>query len=423
MAAARRRLRLAAANGLRLIAPFAAGCDDRRPSHPKVGRGHTTPLAPAGDTLLGRRMARHPIRFGIQTAQQGIEWPQMLDLWQKADAWGYDSLWGFDHFYPVFMDPEGPCLEGWTALAALAQATRRARIGLLVSGNSYRHPCVTAKMAATLDHVSGGRLNLGIGAGWFEVEHRAFGIEFKSTAARLAALDEACRIILGMFTDSRTTVHGKHYTVTDAIGQPKPVQKPHPPIMIGGKGRQVLLRIVARYADMWNIGASAEEPRGVSPEPAVHHGRLHGKSAELRDDVHRRTAEEEPPGAEQHLVGDGVLPEAEERLPAGARLRQVLRAMGRELEVDVRVLPREQHGLEHPRVARVAHHDLQLREIARDDVDVAGMAEVVDRRGRPVGGGVDAQRDAELDALRIERIAVPVVGREADHERTEAEPL
>ena len=122
-------------------------------------------------------MTRHPIRFGIQTAQQGIEWGQMRDLWQKADAWGYDSLWGFDHFYPVFVDPEGPCFEGWTVLAALAQATSRARIGLLVSGNSYRHPCVTAKMAATLDP-----------AGWFELEHRSFGIEFKSTPARLEAL-------------------------------------------------------------------------------------------------------------------------------------------------------------------------------------------------------------------------------------------
>src|SRR5438552_4077524 len=98
-------------------------------------------------------MATHPIRFGIQTGQQSLEWAQLLALWQKADAWGYDSLWNFDHFYPIFVDPEGPCLESWTTLAALAQATRRARVGTMVSGNTYRHPCVTAKLAATLDHV------------------------------------------------------------------------------------------------------------------------------------------------------------------------------------------------------------------------------------------------------------------------------
>ena len=200
-------------------------------------------------------MTRHPIRFGIQTGQQGVEWSQMLDLWRKADAWGYDSLWNFDHFYAIFMQPESPCLEGWTTLAALAQATSRARVGTLVSGNTYRHPCVTAKMAATLDHVSGGRLNLGIGAGWFEVEHRAFGIEFKSTAARLAALDEACRIIKSMLTEERTTFHGVHYTVTDALGFPKPVQRPRPPIMIGGRGERVLLRIVAEHADILQVGA------------------------------------------------------------------------------------------------------------------------------------------------------------------------
>ena len=203
-------------------------------------------------------MGAHPIRFGIQTAQQGVEWAQMLDLWRKADAWGYDSLWDFDHFYPLYVDPEGPCFEGWTTLSALAQATTRARIGHLVNGNTYRHPCITAKMAATLDHISGGRLNLGIGAGWFEIEHRSFGIDFKTLPGRLEALDEACQIIRGMFTQPKTTLHGKHYTVTDAMCVPKPVQQPHPPIMIGGTGRKVLLKIVAKYADMWNATGSAD---------------------------------------------------------------------------------------------------------------------------------------------------------------------
>ena len=201
---------------------------------------------------------KHPIRFGIQTGQQNVEWADLLDVWKKADAWGYDSLWNFDHFYPIFADPNGPCLEGWTTLAALAGATRRARIGTLVNGNTYRHPAVTAKMAATVDHVSGGRLNLGIGAGWFELEHRAFGIDFKTVRGRLEALDEACRIMKGLFTQDRTTVAGQHYTVTDAIGLPKPVQQPHPPIMIGGTGEKVLLKLVARHADMWNATGSAE---------------------------------------------------------------------------------------------------------------------------------------------------------------------
>lgn len=201
----------------------------------------------------------HPIRFGVQTGQQNVEWRDMLDTWQKADSWGYDSLWNFDHFYPIFVDPEGPCFEGWTTLSALAQATKKARIGHLVNGNTYRNPCVLAKMATTLDHISGGRLNLGIGAGWFELEHHAFGIDFMTVPERLGALDEACQIIKGMFTQPKTTVHGKHYKVTDAMCLPKPQQSPHPPIMIGGTGEKVLLKIVAKHADMWN--ASADAPR------------------------------------------------------------------------------------------------------------------------------------------------------------------
>lgn len=199
----------------------------------------------------------HPIRFGIQTGQQNVAWSQMLGLWQRADAWGYDSLWNFDHFYPIFVDPEGSCFEGWTTLSALAQATKRARVGTLVNGNTYRNPCVTAKMAASLDHISGGRLNLGIGAGWFELEHHAFGVDFKTVPGRLQALDEACTIIRGMFTQDRTSLAGKHYTVDNAIGLPKPVQSGGPPILIGGTGEKVLLKLVAKHADMWNASASA----------------------------------------------------------------------------------------------------------------------------------------------------------------------
>ncbi|MDX2169548.1 MAG: LLM class F420-dependent oxidoreductase [Deltaproteobacteria bacterium] len=201
----------------------------------------------------------HPTRFGIQTGQQLIEWRDMLALWQRADAWGYHSLWNFDHFYPIFVDPEGPCLEGWTTLSALAQATRTARIGALVNGNTYRHPSLTAKMAASLDHISGGRLNLGIGAGWFELEHRQLGFDFKTVPQRLAALDEACQIIKGLLTQERTTLHGRHYQVTDAMGLPKPLQQPHPPILIGGTGEKVLLKLVARHADMWNASNDAAE--------------------------------------------------------------------------------------------------------------------------------------------------------------------
>jgi F420-dependent oxidoreductase-like protein len=202
-------------------------------------------------------MAKHPIRFGIQTGQQGIAWSEMLDLWQKADTWGYDSLWNFDHFFPIFTDPTGPCFEGWTTLSALGQATKKARVGHLVNGNTYRNPCVLAKMAATLDHVTGGRLNLGIGAGWFELEHQAFGIDFKTIPGRLQALDEACQILRGMFRGEKFSLDGKHYRVRDALGMPRPVQDPLP-IMIGGTGEKVLLRIVAKHADLWNANASAE---------------------------------------------------------------------------------------------------------------------------------------------------------------------
>jgi F420-dependent oxidoreductase-like protein len=201
----------------------------------------------------------HPIRFGIQTAQQDVTFERMRDFWQKVDGWGYDSLWVFDHFYPIFVpDPTGRCMESWTLLGALSQHTKRARIGALVNGNTYRNPCLTAKMAATLDQISGGRLNLGLGAGWFELEHKSLGFDFKTVPQRLEALDESCQIIRGMFSQEKTTLKGKHYKVVDAVCNPKPIQK-NVPLMIGGHGERVLLKIVAKHADMWNTG-NADAP-------------------------------------------------------------------------------------------------------------------------------------------------------------------
>jgi F420-dependent oxidoreductase-like protein len=285
-------------------------------------------------------MATHPVRFGIQTGQQNLAWEEIRDVWQKADAWGYDSLWGFDHFYPIFVDPEGPCLEAWTMLSALAQATRRAHVGLLVSGNTYRHPCVTAKMAATVDHVSGGRLNLGIGAGWFELEHRSFGIDFKTVPGRLQALDEALQIIRGMFTQPRTTVHGRHYTVTDAIGLPKPLQQPHPPIMIGGTGEKILLRIVAKHADMWNAGASAERMRELGQVIARHGERVRRDTGRIEKTVTMPLCYRAAPEREQfvcHLMARmrQTTPELARRETMIGNKQECLDTVGRYVEAGV----------------------------------------------------------------------------------------
>ncbi|HXZ88208.1 MAG TPA: LLM class F420-dependent oxidoreductase [Candidatus Binataceae bacterium] len=194
----------------------------------------------------------HPIRFGIQTPQQHTTWPEMLSLWQEVDTLGYDTAWVFDHFLPIFSDPTGPCLEGWTALAALAMATRNVRLGAMVTGNTYRHPAVLAKMATTVDIISGGRLILGIGAGWFELEHQEYGVPFPTTGGRLRRLDEALDLIRLLWTQERASFNGRYYSLKDASFNPKPLQKPHPPILVGASGENIALGIVARHAQMWN---------------------------------------------------------------------------------------------------------------------------------------------------------------------------
>jgi F420-dependent oxidoreductase-like protein len=180
-------------------------------------------------------------------------WTETLDAARHAEAIGYDGLWYADHFMPNAAQPaDGPAQEALTIMAALAATVPRVRIGSLVAGNTYRHPAVLAKMAATIDDISGGRLVLGLGAGWQENEHRAYGLEFKTFSWRFDRLEEACQVIKGLFRNPRTTFEGKHYSLVDAPLDPKPRQDPLP-LLIGGGGERRTLRIVARYADEWNV--------------------------------------------------------------------------------------------------------------------------------------------------------------------------
>ncbi len=193
-----------------------------------------------------------PIRFGIQTPPQNTTWNEMRDTWKLIEELGYDTAWTFDHFFPILTDPTGPCLEGWISLTALAAATSRIEAGVLVTGNTYRNPAVLAKMAATLDHTSNGRLIMGIGAGWFELEHTAYGIPFYTTAERIRRLDEAAEIIKRLWSEHQVTFEGRYYQLKDAYCEPKPVRQPRPPIMIGGSGEKMMLRVIAKHADQWN---------------------------------------------------------------------------------------------------------------------------------------------------------------------------
>ena len=201
------------------------------------------------------------MRLAFKTAPQDTNWDDMLEVWRAADDIElFESGWLFDHFYPIFSDPTGPCLEGWVTLTALAQATKRLRLGTLVTGVHYRHPAVLANMAATLDIVSGGRLEIGIGAGWNEEESGAYGISVGTPKERSDRFEEACEVIIGLLSDDTTSFSGTYYELTSARCNPKPVQRPHPPICIGGNGERRTLRTAARFAQHWNfVGGTVEE--------------------------------------------------------------------------------------------------------------------------------------------------------------------
>jgi F420-dependent oxidoreductase-like protein len=191
------------------------------------------------------------VRFGLFFPQVGLPFEQIRDRAQLADRLGYDSILFVDHMWSRGL-PQLDHLEAWTVMTATAALTERLRIGALVLCNSYRNPALLAKMASSLDVVSKGRLVFGIGAGWMDEEYRAYGYRFPPTRERIDQMEEGLEVIRRLFTEESATFQGKYYSVHDAVNLPKPVQKPHPPILIGGAGERFLLKVVARHADIWN---------------------------------------------------------------------------------------------------------------------------------------------------------------------------
>lgn len=201
----------------------------------------------------GRRL-----RFGVQLQAQGTTWPEYLEAVLKLEELGFDSIWTFDHLLPFAGPDDAPVFDALTTLAAMAVSTSRARIGVLIHGVLYRDPATLAKSAALVDHISGGRLEFSLGASWAEREFRAYGLPFAPLSERYARLEEALQVITSLWTQQRSTYRGTYYRLEHAPCEPKPIQRPHPPIMIGGSGRGVL-RIAARHATGWNGQGSAEK--------------------------------------------------------------------------------------------------------------------------------------------------------------------
>ena len=192
------------------------------------------------------------MRIGLEASQQRMPWDELVRRVRYAEDAGFDGWWGFDHFQPMYGEGPGECFEAYTTMAALAGATSRIRLGVLVAGVTYRHPSMVAAEAMTIDHASGGRLELSFGSAWWEPEHRALGIPFPGTGERLDMLGEALAIVEGLLTTDGFSYEGEHWTVTDATLDPKPVQQPHPPFWVAATGEKRALPLAARYADAWH---------------------------------------------------------------------------------------------------------------------------------------------------------------------------
>ena len=213
-----------------------------------------------------------PVTFGVFMPQgwkmelagidgAGAKWNKAVEIAVLAEELGFDSLWVYDHFHNVPRPAHEAVFECWTTMAAIGQRTSRIKLGQMVGCNSYREPSVLAKITSTLDVISGGRLEWGIGAGWYENEYKGYGFEFKAPKDRIGMLKECVEIVKSMWTQEETSYDGKYYKMERAHCDPKPLQQPHPPILIGGGGEQLTLRVVARLADRSNFGATTRSGR------------------------------------------------------------------------------------------------------------------------------------------------------------------
>jgi F420-dependent oxidoreductase-like protein len=204
------------------------------------------------------------MRFGIDIAQQRMDFDEIVARARFVEELGFDGAWGFDHFVPMYGDGPGNCFEGMTTLAALATATTRIRLGLLVTGVTYRHPSVLAAEAVTVDHASHGRLELAMGSAWFDAEHRQLGIDFPETGRRFDRLEDTLEIFTRLFTGEVVSYAGRQINLDGARLLPVPVQRPHPPLWIGGSGPRRTLPLVARFADAWHTWGSPDQLRRLS---------------------------------------------------------------------------------------------------------------------------------------------------------------
>lgn len=194
------------------------------------------------------------VKFGVQVLQAMPDYSTLKQVVLECERVGFDSVWVYDHLQFTY----GPTFESWTILSALAEATHKIRIGTLVTCNAFRYPSLLAKIAATVDVISNGRLNFGIGAGWHEAEAVAYGIPFPRGGVRVEMLDEALSIVRKLWNEDKVTFKGKYYSVNDAVSIPKPIQKPYPPILVGGGGDK-MLRVIAKHANAWDCGFESLE--------------------------------------------------------------------------------------------------------------------------------------------------------------------